>query len=267
VRHGKRHLPYTVSTVLGLAAPALAALLLTSTTPGLAAVPVVPVEPAADVQAVPYSLESLHELVLPAPAAKRAVVRPTVRAHVPAPRPARTVTRVHRPTTQRTVVRSQPKPVSKPSVSQTAQPWGTDDYPYRTQSDFYAMDRWGFTERQCVSFAAWRLAQHGRTIDNRKDDWGSAYNWDDTARRLGFSVTHTARVGEIAQWNAHEDSPYYGKGSSKPNGYFEAGGYGHVGWVKQVYADGSALVEQYNMSNSRSYSVMRVKAPRYLRIR
>jgi surface antigen len=39
-----------------------------------------------------------------------------------------------------------------------------------------------------------------------------------------------------------------------------------VGWVKQVYADGSALVEQYNMGGDRSYSVMRVKAPRYLLI-
>jgi len=34
--------------------------------------------------------------------------------------------------------------------------------------------------------------------------------------------------------------------------------------VKAVYADGSALVEQYNLSGDRAYSVMRVKAPRYL---
>jgi surface antigen len=265
VRHSRRSLPFAVSTVLGLAAPALAAVLLTSTTPGLAAVPVAT---AVDASAylTPDLLAVRRELV-PATPVKRAVARPTVRRPAPVVRPARTVTRVHTTTTRRTVTRSAPRPVSKPSVSQTAQPWGSNDYPYRYQSNYYAVDRWGFTQRQCVSFAAWRLAQHGHAIDNNKDSWGSAYTWDDTARRLGFSVTHTARVGEIAQWNAHEDSPYYGKGASSPNGSFVAGGYGHVGWVMQVYADGSALVEQYNMSNSRSYSVMRVKAPRYLVIR
>jgi surface antigen len=268
VRHGKRHLPYTVSTVLGLAAPALAALLLTSTTPGLAAVPVVPVSQSADVEVVPHAVGPVGSLL----AAKRPAVRPQVRAQarrqVPvATRPAAATRSVTRHTAPKTTVRSAPRTSSTPKVSQTAQPWGTDDYPYRTQSDFYATDRWGFTQRQCVSFAAWRLAQHGHGISNTRDNWGSAYTWDDTARRLGFSVTHTARVGEIAQWNAHEDSPYYGKGASRPNGTFVAGGYGHVGYVKQVYADGSALVEQYNMSGSRAYSVMRVKAPRYLVIR
>jgi surface antigen len=181
-------------------------------------------------------------------------------AHKPVVRPVR-----H--STYPKVVRTTSRPVSRSSVSQTAQPWGRDDYPYRTQSDYYAVDRWGFTQRQCVSFAAWRLAQHGHTISNNRDNWGSAYTWDDTARRLGFTVTRSARVGAIAQWNAHESSPYYSSGSSRANGSFVAGGYGHVGYVKQVYSDGSALVEQYNMGSSRSYSVMRVKAPRYLVIR
>ena len=37
-----------------------------------------------------------------------------------------------------------------------------------------------------------------------------------------------------------------------------------MGFVKQVNSDGSALVEQYNLSGNRSYSLTRVKAPRYL---
>jgi surface antigen len=270
VRHGKRHLPYTVSTVLGLAAPALAALLLTSTTPGLAAVPVVPVQASTDVELVPHAVGAVGSV----PATTRPAVRPVVRRPAPvATRSTSATPKPRRSTAPRTVVRSAPTTTStstsrpRSTTSQTAQPWGTDDYPYRTQSDFYAVDRWGFTQRQCVSFAAWRLAQHGHTISNTRDNWGSAYTWDDTARRLGFSVTRTARVGEIAQWNAHESSPYYGKGASRPNGSFAAGGYGHVGYVKYVYSDGSALVEQYNMSGSRAYSVMRVKAPRYLVIR
>ena len=266
MRHGQRHLPYAVSTVLGLAVPALAAVLLTSTTPGLAA-GLAPAAPVANLHDGPAKDVPVAHVVAVAPhkAAPKVVVK-----HVAAPKPV-----VHRSTTApvakpatRTVRRTSTAPTrttttTKPSTSQTAQPWGTNDYPYKSQSDFYAIDKWGFTERQCVSFAAWRLSQHGHTISN-DDSWGSAYSWDEAARRLGYAVTSKAHVGAIAQWNAHESGAYYGKGSAKPNGTFTAGGYGHVGYVKYVYADGSALVEQYNMGSDRSYSVMRVKAPRYI---
>lgn len=261
MRHGKRHLPKAVSTVLGLAAPALAAVLLTSTTPGLAAVTTAP--PAASEAALHIPTFATP----PAPVVHRTAPKPVVKAaptRVAAPAPRR-VTRTATPVVRRTTTTTTTTRTTTTTVSQTAQPWGTDDYPYRTQSDFYATDKWGFTERQCVSFAAWRLAQHGHTISNN-DNWGSALTWDDTARRLGDTVTTKAHVGAIAQWNANESSPYYSKGSATPNGHFTAGGYGHVGWVKQVYADGSALVEQYNLGGDRSYSVMRVKAPRYLLI-
>jgi surface antigen len=261
VRHGNRHLPKAVSTVLGLAAPALAAVLLTSTTPGLAAVTTAP--PAASEASlhVPTFVPATHAPVVHAPAAKPVVK--AVPTHAAAPTAHRS-TRTAPTAVRRTTTTTRTTTASKP-VSQTSQPWGVDDYPYRSQSDFYATDKWGFTERQCVSFAAWRLAQHGHAISNN-DNWGSALTWDDTARRLGFTVTTRAHVGAVAQWNADESSPYYSKGSASPNGHFTAGGYGHVGWVKQVYADGSALVEQYNMGGDRSYSVMRVKAPRYLLI-
>lgn len=263
MRDGKRHLPKAVSTVVGLAAPALAALLLTSTTPGLAAVTTPPPAAAEAALHVPTFVTP------PAPVVHRTVAKPVVKAaprRTAAPAPHRT-TRTTAPVVRRTTTTAPTATTTRTTttVSQTAQPWGVDDYPYRTQSDFYATDRWGFTERQCVSFAAWRLAQHGHAIDN-KDNWGSALTWDDTARRLGYTVTTHAHVGAVAQWNADESGAYYSKGSATPNGHFTAGGYGHVGWVKQVYADGSALVEQYNMGGDRSYSVMRVKAPRYLLI-
>ncbi|HUR13933.1 MAG TPA: CHAP domain-containing protein [Mycobacteriales bacterium] len=268
MRHGKRHLPKAVSTVLGLAAPALAAMLLTSTTPGLAAVATAPAEqdvalhiPTFVSPPAPVVRRTVAKPVV-APARKVIAPRQVVRAtSAPAPAPARVP--APRRTTRATAA---PKPTATKSTSttsQTAQPWGANDYPYRTQSDYYATDKWGFTQRQCVSFAAWRLAQHGRTINNR-DNWGSAYTWDDAARRLGHTVTSKARVGAIAHWNANESGAYYSKGSATANGKFSAGGYGHVGWVKQVYSDGSALVEQYNMGSDRSYSAMRVKAPRYL---
>lgn len=141
-----------------------------------------------------------------------------------------------------------------------------DDYPYRADTTQSA-DRWGFTKRQCVSFAAWRLAQHSHTISNSRQRWGSAYHWDETARALGDLVSRTPQVGTIAQWNAYESSPYYGGGSTTTNGTMRAGGYGHVAYVTRVWADRSVSVEQYNLNGARSYSSVHVKAPRYLYVK
>ncbi|MDP9102244.1 MAG: CHAP domain-containing protein [Actinomycetota bacterium] len=138
-----------------------------------------------------------------------------------------------------------------------------DDYPYRTDTT-QAADQWGFTKRQCVSFAAWRLAQHHVALRNSTQDWGSAYRWDGTAKRLGYRISTRPAVGAIAQWHRNERSPWYANGASSANGYIQAGDYGHVAVVRSVFADGSVLVEQYNMGGSRSYSTMHLKAPRYL---
>lgn len=136
-----------------------------------------------------------------------------------------------------------------------------DDYPYRLDQ-IQRSDRWGFTTRQCVSFAAWRLAQRGHPISNSGNAWGSAYHWDDTARARHVTISTRAKIGAIAQWNAFERSTWYAPTGG--TGIVTAGGYGHVAYVRWVYSDGSALVEQYNMSGTRSYSQMRVRAPRYL---
>ncbi|MDT7544731.1 MAG: hypothetical protein QOE99_841 [Actinomycetota bacterium] len=138
-----------------------------------------------------------------------------------------------------------------------------DDYPYRTATT-NAADRWGFTQRQCVSFVAWREAQAGHPVSNVTQHWGSALNWDNAARAGGYWISSRPRVGAIAQWNAGERSSWWANGSPTANGYVQAGPYGHVAWVRSVYADGSALIEQYNMFGNRSYSTMRVKAPRYI---
>ena len=138
-----------------------------------------------------------------------------------------------------------------------------DDYPWRTATGS-AVDRWGFTQRQCVSFVAWRQAQAGHPINNGTQKWGSAHNWETVAARLGKRVSTRPVRGAIAHWNAYESSPWWAYGSATANGRVKAGPYGHVGWVKQVNADGSVLVEQYNLANNRAYSLTRVKAPRYL---
>ena len=118
-----------------------------------------------------------------------------------------------------------------------------------------------------MSFVAWRMSQADRAMSNAADGWGSALTWDDTARRLGSPISSVPSYGTVAQWNAGEASPYYSGGSSSSDGTFTAGGFGHVAWVVEVYRDGSALVQQYNLGESRSYSTMRVKAPRYLHLR
>jgi surface antigen len=138
-----------------------------------------------------------------------------------------------------------------------------DDYPYRGDT-VNRSDRWGFTTRQCVSFAAWRLEQNHHAITNSGNAWGNASHWDDTARARRITVSSRPKVGAVAQWNAGERSAFYP--ASGGTGAMTAGSYGHVAWVRAVYSDGSALVEQYNMSDNRSYSQMHVRAPRYLYI-
>lgn len=138
-----------------------------------------------------------------------------------------------------------------------------DDYPWRTDTTGTA-DRWGFTKRQCVSFVAWRMAQRNHPLNNGTQRWGNAANWDDAARRLGYGIGVKPLPGSIAHWNPYESAPWYAPGSSTANGRMRAGGYGHVGYVQGVYADGSVSVAQYNVNGARTYSTMRVRAPRYL---
>jgi surface antigen len=118
--------------------------------------------------------------------------------------------------------------------------------------------------RQCVSWTAFKLAQRGAPLDNRRGAWGSAANWDDVARRLGHGIGGRPVVGSVAHWNAGERSAWFGKGARTANGFMHAGSAGHVGYVTGVHPDGSAVVQQYNGNGSRSYSVVRVRAPRYL---
>jgi len=150
-------------------------------------------------------------------------------------------------------------------AAQGAAAAGRDDYPYRSDTTG-AADPWGFTKRQCVSFTAFRLAQHGVRLRNATQHWGSAYTWNNAARRLGHRVDHHPAVGAVAQWDEGERSAYYSPGSTRPNGTLTAGPAGHVAYVTRVYADGSVQLEQYNLGSSRAYSTMRAKAPRYLHL-
>lgn len=259
----RRSLLLLVPTVAAVVTPTLVALTHANAAshPALAAAPVVVAEAGHSSKHISAPIVRLaipaHHATALRPVAQRPIARRLA--------PALVVKPVVKP-----AAAPVPQPVAKPapavaSAPATAQPSGTDDYPYRTATT-NASDPWGFTERQCVSFVAWRLSQHGHALNNDQQGWGSALTWDDTARRLGMAISAAPTVGAVAQWNANEPSSFYGPGSATANGTFTAGGYGHVAWVKAVYADGSALVEQYNLGDDRSYSVMRVKAPRYLHL-
>ena len=144
----------------------------------------------------------------------------------------------------------------------TTSPAAADGYPWRLSRATTA-DAFGFTTRQCVSYVAWRLAQRGTRLDNAREGWGDARTWDDAARRLGHPVGRRPVVGAVAHWDAHERGPLY-TGGSRLRGVMSAGSHGHVAWVQHVHTDGSASVLQYNGTGTRTYSVARVKAPRYL---
>lgn len=138
-----------------------------------------------------------------------------------------------------------------------------DGYPWRHDRSATA-DRYGFTKRQCVSFVAWRLAQRSHVLDNRRQRWGHARDWDNAARRLRVGIGSRPVVGAVAHWNAGEAGALYRRSSSRPNGRMRAGAYGHVAYVERVHPDGSVTVSHYNARGTRTYSTSRLTAPRYL---
>lgn len=119
-----------------------------------------------------------------------------------------------------------------------------NDYPYASASTS-GVDPWNYYYRQCTSFAAWRLNQHGFEFHNRYlgQHWGNANSWDDAARAAGVPVNKTAKYGAIAQWE----------------GASWNGGYGHVAFVAAVHNDGTITIEEYNYS-AYAYSSRKISA-------
>jgi surface antigen len=141
-------------------------------------------------------------------------------------------------------------------------------YPYARQTNSRAIDPWGETERQCVSYAAWALNAMGLNFGYRAQGrngkqvvFGDARTWARATRQGGWRVSHKPAVGAVAQWRAFEMSSW-----NHGHRTMTAGEYGHVGIVTKVFNDGTVRINQYNATGNRSYSVHREKAPRYLYI-
>lgn len=119
------------------------------------------------------------------------------------------------------------------SVSGSVGIIGDAAYPYRN-GDPSKPDRWGFYQRWCTSYVAWRLNYAGYYFHNTQSHgvhWGDAHRWDDKARELGIPVSKNPAPGAVAMWNPGQPG-YHGK-------------LGHVAFVSAVNGN-QITIEEYN---------------------
>lgn len=133
-----------------------------------------------------------------------------------------------------------------------------DDYPeyLKNAAPDSLVDPWQFYNRECVSFAAWRLnVQMGwkpgepwkfssATLDMTGN--GNANNWGVYAARKGYKVDSNPAPGAVAWW-----------GGAVNNGII-TGPIGHVAIVSKVNDNGTVDIEQYNASPPYAYSTMTI---------
>lgn len=100
------------------------------------------------------------------------------------------------------------------------------------------VDPWGMFNRECVSYAAWKVQQTYGDMPN----WGgqgNAIQWIGDAQRSGIPTKYgVPGAHTVAIWNV--------------------GAFGHAMWVEAVNSDGSIYVSQYNYSYNGRYSEMYV---------
>jgi surface antigen len=93
------------------------------------------------------------------------------------------------------------------------------------------IDDWGMYTRECVSFAAFKVAVSGRYVPY---GLGNAIQWPSGARARDIPVDTTPKAGDVAIW---------------PVGY-----YGHAMYIYSVGGDGSLFIGEYNYDWSGRYS-------------
>lgn len=113
---------------------------------------------------------------------------------------------------------------------------GTDDYPaqWRNAAQDSTIDSWGYYNRECTSFVAWRL--HARNGFEMPRAIGNAGSWGSWFSAHGYAVNGTPGVGAIAESS------------------------GHVAWVEAVNGDGTVTIEEYNYNYNGTYNERRVAA-------
>ncbi|AGL16037.1 N-acetylmuramoyl-L-alanine amidase sle1 [Actinoplanes sp. N902-109] len=114
----------------------------------------------------------------------------------------------------------------------------TDDYPssWRDAPMDSQFDDWGYYNRECTSWAAWRLHTRGFEMPYAV---GNADGWDDWARTAGYTVDSNPTVGAVAQHDSQ--------------------GGGHVAMVTAV--NGSTVtISEYNGDYNGNYGERDVAA-------
>jgi surface antigen len=112
---------------------------------------------------------------------------------------------------------------------------GTDDYPamWKNAAPDTLVDSWGEYNRECTSFAAFRLSsRNGFTMPFHDD----ASGWGADAVSRGYTVNMTPDPGSIAWWSS-----------------------GHVAWVESV-SGSNVTVEEYNFNFTHNYSERTIAA-------
>lgn len=99
------------------------------------------------------------------------------------------------------------------------------------------VDNWGMYNRECVSYAAFKVAASGRYMPYW-GGYGNANQWPGNARASGIPTGSEPRVGSVAVMNV---------------GY-----YGHVMYVEGINGDGTIHVSQFNWGVRGEYSTMNI---------
>jgi peptidoglycan hydrolase CwlO-like protein len=100
------------------------------------------------------------------------------------------------------------------------------------------IDNWGMYNRECVSYAAWKVYQTFGYMPY----WGGVGNanqWPGDAVRAGISIGTTPKAHSVAIWNV--------------------GAFGHAMWVEAVSGN-TIYVSQYNYDFTGHYSEMSISA-------
>jgi surface antigen len=168
-----------------------------------------------------------------------------------------------------------------------------DDYPYETAGQFEHIsegtDAWNEYYGQCDSFAAWKVyenlagssAQHpagsipalGWKPGNASVSPVNQFTWGPNGGKYGNADVWASRFGAlpslatvnnipvpgaIAWWPNGVADPQDGNPPDRVNG-LAGSSTGHVGFVSDVYADGSITIEEYNMRGNGEFSVVHMR--------
>ncbi|MFJ3777546.1 FG-GAP-like repeat-containing protein [Streptomyces sp. NPDC090075] len=114
---------------------------------------------------------------------------------------------------------------------------GSDDYPSPWRAPTAAdskVDDWGYYNRECTSFVAWRL--HSQNGFEMPRAIGNASGWGTWASNHGYTVNTTPAVGSVAWWSS-----------------------GHVAWVEAVNGS-NVTIEEYNFNFTHNYNERTIAA-------